>query len=117
MYDENGCFTNDQIRIFVENDIDIFIPNAFAPTGSGNNDKLIIYAGKGVERIERFQIFDRWGNQVFGEGSFQPNDPSYGWDGRLNGQIMNAAVFVYYVEVLLTNGKTVVLKGDVMLMR
>jgi gliding motility-associated-like protein len=117
MADANGCTVSDIIRIFVEQDINVYIPTVFSPNGDGSNDVLMIFAGQGVAEIESFQIFDRWGNQVFIQGPFQPNDPLYGWDGRLNGEEMNAAVFVYFAQVRLITGEVVILKGDVVLLR
>lgn len=115
--DSAGCITSDLIQIIVKQDIPIYIPTAFSPNNDDTNELLVINAGQGVAAIERFQIFDRWGNQVFSKGPFQPNDPLYGWDGRLDGQLLNAGVFVYFVEVRLSNGKLVMLEGDVLLLR
>ena len=67
--------------------------------------------------IKSFLVFNRWGETVFERYNFQPNDPSLGWDGRFRGQMMNAAVFVYYLEVEFIDGETELFKGDVMLMR
>lgn len=117
MVDENGCLVTDVIRIIVEKDLNVFVPSAFSPDGDGTNDVFMIFAGQGVEEVESFQIFDRWGNQVFFAGPFQPNDPLYGWDGTHNGEVMNAAVFVYFAEVRLITGEVVMLEGEVILLR
>ena len=117
MIDANGCTVSDLIRITVEKDIDVFIPSAFSPDGDGTNDIFTIFSGQGVEEVESFQIFDRWGNQVFFKGPFQPNDPLFGWDGTHNGEPLNAAVFVYFAEVRLITGEVVLLEGEVMLLR
>jgi gliding motility-associated-like protein len=45
------------------------------------------------------------------------NNPSAGWDGRLNGVQLPQDVYVYMADVICDNGKTVTLKGDVMLAR
>lgn len=117
MTDLNGCSVSDIIRITVERELNVFIPSVFSPDADGTNDVFMIFAGQGVEEVERFQIFDRWGNQVFFKGPFQPNDPQYGWDGTHNGELMNAAVFVYFAEVRLVTGEVVLLEGDVVLLR
>ncbi|GJM33959.1 MAG: hypothetical protein DHS20C18_29600 [Saprospiraceae bacterium] len=114
---ENGCKVSDQIRIIVSKKVDVFVPNSFSPNGDGVNDKLQIFAGKGVEHIEQFQIFDRWGNQLYVEGPFFPNGASHGWDGRRNGEDMNSGVYVFFVEVVLIGGEAMIVKGDVSLMR
>jgi gliding motility-associated-like protein len=115
--DAQGCSISDIVRIIVEQNVQVYIPSAFSPDGNGTNDQLMIFAGTGVERVEVFQIFDRWGNQVFAKEAFAPNDPQYGWDGRLNGRDMNPAVFVYFAQVLLSTGEVTTLRGEVVLVR
>ena len=67
--------------------------------------------------INALKIFDRWGNAVFESGPFPPNDPIFGWNGKFNGQPMNPAVFVYYVEVEFVDGRRKILKGEVTLVK
>ena len=54
---------------------------------------------------------------MFEGHNFFPNDPSQGWDGTLRDEPLNPAVFVYWAEVELLDGRTVIVKGDVTLMR
>jgi hypothetical protein len=54
---------------------------------------------------------------VFEQSNFSPNLEGYGWDGTFRGKLMNAGVFVYFVEVLLIDGRTEILTGDVTLFR
>ena len=60
---------------------------------------------------------DRWGNTVFQTYDVAPNDPSLGWDGRYQGREMNAMIFVYFAELEMTGGETVLLEGEVLLVR
>lgn len=115
--DANGCVVSDQVLVTVNEQVAVYIPSAFSPDQDGANDILYVFAGAGVAEVKRFQIYDRWGNQLFADGPFQPNDPRHGWDGNFQGRPMNAAVYVYYAEVLLSTGKVVLLKGDVTLVR
>jgi len=115
--DEFGCQGSDNILITVAKPIPVFIPDAFSPNGDGQNDVLMIFAGDGVRSIAVFNIFDRWGNLVFGHKQFQPNDPAFGWDGNFEGRPMNAAVYVYFAEVELGDGSLIQMKGDIVLMR
>lgn len=115
--DEYGCVGSDNVLITVAKPIPVFIPDAFSPNGDGQNDVLMIFAGDGVRSIAAFNIFDRWGNLVFGRKNFLPNDPLYGWDGNFEGRPMNAAVYVYYAEVALEDGTVIQKKGDIVLMR
>ncbi len=116
--DENGCVANDQVTVFVRHNRDVFIPNAFSPDNDGNNDVLMIFAGREVSRIKSFQIFNRWGESVFDVYNFAPNNPIYGWNGTgRGGQLFNSAVFVYLAEVEFLDGTTQLFTGDVSLMR
>ena len=115
LMNENGCVTEDEVIIYVNNKRRIFIPNAFSPNGDGQNDLFIIYGGLGVEEIENFQIFSRWGDLVFEKNNFQLNDPTMGWDGFFKGKKMNPAVFVFFAKIRYANGATEIVKGDLFL--
>jgi hypothetical protein len=78
---------------------------------------MIFADGDQIEKVDNFQIFDRWGSMVFTDKDFQPNDPSHGWDGRHKGQLLVPAVFVYYAEIRLIDGRVLLYKGDVTLVR
>ena len=60
-----GCSDQDSVVVFIQKNIDIYIPNVFSPNGDGINDRLLISAASEVEEIESMEIFDRWGNMVF----------------------------------------------------
>lgn len=113
----NNCTAEDELFIFVNNDRNIYIPNAFSPNGDGFNDLFVINAGSGIKGILSFVIFDRWGEQVFEATNFLPNDPTYGWDGVFKNKVMNNAVFVYVAEVEFVDGERILYKGDLILFR
>ena len=64
-----------------------------------------------------FRSFDRWGELVFAREDLPMNIAEAGWDGRLDGQDMNPAVFVYVVELVFVDGRREIISGDVTLMR
>ncbi len=113
------CEATDRILIRVDNEPHIFIPNVFSPwDANNNNDVVLIFAdGDQVVQVNNFQIFDRWGAMVFYDHDFQPNDPKHGWNGYHLGKLQVPAVFVYYAEILLIDGRTLLYKGDVTLVR
>ncbi len=116
--DSSGCEASDRITVFVEKNRRVFIPNAFSPNGDGENDIFYIFANEQeVVQVNTFQIFDRWGEQVFEASNFQPNDPQISWNGTFKGQDLSPAVFVYYVEILFVDGQVTLYKGDVTLVR
>jgi hypothetical protein len=77
----------------------------------------MIYSPGDVQEVKVFRVFSRWGELVFEKQNFPPNLEGYGWDGRFRGAKMNTGVFVYFVEVLLIDGRTEILTGDVTLFR
>lgn len=115
--DTFGCEGQTQFKIVVK-DPEIFVPNAFSPyNNDGNNDRLMVFAGDfGIEEVEIFEVFTRWGERVFRAEKFQPNDERYGWNGLHQGEPLNPAVFVYYAKVRLIDGRVITVKGDVNLM-
>ena len=115
--DENGCTDSDDLTVIVQKQRPVYIPSAFSPDDNGDNDILYIAGGNEIAEIKSFLIFNRWGEPVFENYNFAANDPAQGWDGKYRGQLMNAAVFVYFVEVEFTDGEVILYEGDVMLMR
>ena len=115
--DENGCVQEDFVTIYVDKKRDVFIPMAFSPNDDGVNDYFMIYAGQKVREVKEFSVFNRWGDLIFRKEGFLPNDDAFGWDGTLNGEKLNANVFIYSVEVELIDGEVIRLSGDVTLLR
>ncbi len=115
----DGCEATDRVLIRVDNEPHIYIPNVFSPWNEdGENDIVYIFADDNqIVKINSFQIFDRWGAMLFQDTDFLPNDPAHGWNGRFKGKLQTPAVFVYYAEILLIDGRTLLYKGDVTLLR
>jgi gliding motility-associated-like protein len=107
--DINGCMANASVTVEI-NCGEIFIPNAFSPNNDNENELECVY-GNCIQSF-RFIIFDRWGEKVF-----ETTEPNQCWDGTYNGRLMNSAVFVYYFNATLTNGETVIKKGNINLVR
>ena len=97
----------------------VYIPNAFSPNYDGVNDVFTVYGKEDhcVEQIIDVSIFDRWGGQVYYTDIISLNSTQFGWDGTDKGKPANAGIYVYYVNVLLVDGRTIVLKGEVTLIR
>ena len=95
-------------------DINIsYTGNTFTPNDDGNNDVFYIQGGSDIEEVNYFRIYNRWGEQIFSQESFPPNDVSYGWNGKFKGKTLNPGVYVYTYEVSYDNGTTELLFGDV----
>jgi gliding motility-associated-like protein/uncharacterized repeat protein (TIGR01451 family) len=115
--DVQGCLDSTEFTIKVDEAVRVFVPNAFSPNGDGTNEVLIVYSPGDIQEVKTFRVFSRWGEVVFEQQNFPPNFEGYGWDGSFRGEKMNTGVFIYFVEVLLIDGRTEILTGDVSLFR
>ncbi|MBI1227564.1 MAG: T9SS type B sorting domain-containing protein [Bacteroidetes bacterium] len=116
--DINGCTATAQIFVDIDRNRKVYLPNVFSPNGDGINDKFQVFTGIGVERINFVQLYDRWGERVFEEKDLPPSpDGTPGWDGVFRGQDMDPAVFLYLVEVKFVDGRVLLYRGDVTLLR
>ena len=113
--DISGCTSTSEALIIVQRENLLFAPNAFSPNNDGINDLFMLNPGKGVETINSLQILDRWGNLVFERQNLIADDPRNGWDGTLNQQRLSPGVYVYFAEITLVSGETLVTQGDVTL--
>lgn len=115
--DSNGCTASDRLRINVAQDDPIFVPTAFSPNDDGINDRLNVYGDQSVALIEFMRVYDRWGNLLFEQEDFMPNDTGIGWDGLDDGERNSTGVYVYVLQALYINGRSETFTGDVTILR
>lgn len=113
----DGCEAFDDLLVTVNKDKPVYIPNVIHPNADGSNNIFTIYAGQEVVRVRSMQIYDRWGELLFENQNFLPNDEFFGWEGRAKGEDVNPGVYVYVIEVEYVNGETEVFAGDVTVIR
>ncbi|MEO1713906.1 MAG: gliding motility-associated C-terminal domain-containing protein, partial [Bacteroidota bacterium] len=112
----NGCYAKAEFTVEVAFGRDIYVPNVFSPNGDGNNDYFTIYGDIEIAEIRSFEIFSRWGDLVFSAQNIPAGVPSVGWDGRARSQRVPEGTYVYVAEVVLHDGTTQMLAGDVLLL-
>lgn len=115
--DPSGCSASTTVQIVVNENVPIFIPNAFTPDNDGVNDRLAIAAGNAVVSIKEWQIFARWGNLVYERKNFSPNDQSIGWNGKVGTELAPMGTYVYQLIATLINGEEIIIYGDFVLLR
>ena len=111
--DANGCEATTSIVITIRPEGQVYIPNAISPNEDGTNDHFVIYDAGSVANIRALRIFDRWGGLVYEQTNMSPNSNDRAWDGRKNGQLMPAGVYIYAAEVEWINGTSSVLQGEI----
>ena len=86
---EGGCLDSVTTTVCtVPPDSWLYLPNAFSPNGDGVNDVFELIQG-GIVDLD-MRIYDRWGREVFAT-----SDPSFAWDGTLNGANLPEGVYVF----------------------
>ncbi|HLP36927.1 gliding motility-associated C-terminal domain-containing protein [Lacibacter sp.] len=108
----NGCIGTPRTYTITVKALDkgVFVPNVFSPNNDGKNDRVMIY-GNYINKVE-MRIFNQWGQQV----AFL-NSQTQGWDGTHKGKPQPVGVYVYALRAVMTDGRTVDLKGSITLVR
>ena len=71
-----------------------FAPNAFTPDGDGLND-VFLPQGHAIDLNEyKLYIFNRWGEIIFETYHYDE-----GWDGTVNGVLVQMDTYVWRVEL------------------
>lgn len=113
IYNEANCVDSAFVKIRVyKTPPSVFVPNAFSPNGDRKNDLLRpILAG--IQRLEYFNVYNRWGQLVFSSG----HSGEQGWDGRLAGKEQSPDAYIWVVRAIDYNGVVFTEKGVVLLLR
>jgi gliding motility-associated-like protein len=82
-----GCVDTVTQTVIVLPDMYFYFPSAFTPNNDGKNDVFTGY-GLGIEKYELL-IFNRWGELLF-----KSEDMSKGWDGKLQGKLVQEDVYI-----------------------
>ncbi|MBC7775632.1 MAG: hypothetical protein H7246_09350, partial [Phycisphaerae bacterium] len=119
IFTKEGCKSEARTVVRVNRQVAIYAPNVIRPDDpDGDNSSFLLFArDESIALIKKLQIFDRWGSLIFVNEDFRPNDPSAGWTGEYRGVPVNPAVFVWWAEVELVDGRVELVKGDVTVVR
>jgi hypothetical protein len=110
-YTEEGCEAFDTINIKVFKTLpDIFVPNAFNPSGTKNMVFRPIPVG--ISSLTYFRVYNRWGQMVF-----QTTQTGKGWDGTVGGKLQSSGTYVWMVSGIDYTGRTVTKTGTAVLIR
>ena len=66
----------------------------------------------GIATLQYFRVYNRWGQLVFSTSVI-----GQGWDGYLNGKLMDTGTYVWMVKGITYKGKTILKKGTMILVR
>jgi PKD repeat protein len=93
-----------------------FMPNISGPIGGeyevGNPSTQIFHpVHEGID-VYALEIYNRWGELIY-----RSDDINVGWDGYVQGKLSKMDVYVWKVTGRCTNGKSIIMAGDVTLYR
>ncbi len=114
--DDRGCIKTLTVEIRVDKTVDIFIPNVFSPNGDGTNDNFTITSNYLDISVNRFLIFDRWGNNVFSQQNVILSE-LLPWNGFFGGKEASEGVYVYLLELTTKEGEQIIKAGDITLIK
>lgn len=124
--DSLGCSKTDTVWVFViiERDSGLYIPTGFTPNEDNINDIFYIRSSNpGIERLEEFQIFDKYGEKVFdirdlpGGDEATPENPFFGWDGTFRGRKAELGSYRYVAKLRYVDGHEEIKTGTIQLLR
>jgi gliding motility-associated-like protein len=116
--DIGGCIGKDSIFVRVLDGAGVnrdqplyYVPNSFTPNGDGLND---VFRGipAGMRTTDYFRVYDRFGKLIF-----ETNRYLRGWDGTYQGKPQPTGTYVYIIKGIDKNGKPVLQKQTVLLIR
>ena len=122
--DGDGCLFEEVIELDAGSDdliacAAIYIPNIFSPNSDGINDTFSVFIGEGsrIQNVISLQVYNRWGGLMYEQNNFLPNDSTVGWRGDFRGTPLNPDVYVYKINIAFEDGSTVIMSGDITLVK
>ena len=113
-YAQDGCSDTAVVVVKVNDQLIIYVPNAFTPDGDQLNDVFlpILTAGYMPGTYE-FAIYNRWGERFF-----YTEDVNEGWDGTFKGNDAQIGTYTYTIKFKDSmNNKVYSYNGRVSLIR
>lgn len=113
-----NCLATDSVFVTVNKVRKAYFPNAFTPNGDGLNDYFSVFGAiPNVKLVKKMAVYSRWGELVYEEYGFIPNEPTVGWDGTFNGNPLEPGVFAYLIDIEFLDGEVISYKGNVTLVK
>ena len=82
----------------------LFLPNAFMPTGSAYDLRLFLAKGSGIKTWE-LQIFNNYGQMLWETNKLDSKgSPVEGWDGTFKGVLMQQGAYIWQASATFING-------------
>jgi gliding motility-associated-like protein len=112
-----GCVGSDNIKISVECAYaNLYMASAFSPDNKVTNNYYFPQT-RGIKMINRFSVFNRFGELVYEIKNAQPNLRRAGWDGKFRGIPQPTNGYVFTLAATCDLGETINKNGSFLLIR
>ncbi|MFK7906375.1 MAG: gliding motility-associated C-terminal domain-containing protein [Chitinophagales bacterium] len=115
MITNGSCTSSDSVRLEVDKTFRLGIPTAFSPNEDGINDYFEIttpFSGA-IQTMENMKVYNRWGQVVFETNEPRSASVLARWDGYHDFRLMDAGVYVYFLELRLIDDSVQTFGGTV----
>lgn len=106
----NSCISNLNLKVTIDYNPQLYVPNIFTPNNDGENDLFKIY-GDDIKEIE-FNIFSKWGELLF-----QGNSLLDYWDGAFNGKPLENGVYLLQIIAIGKDSSKLIKNQNIILQR
>ena len=110
-----GCDSIHYLVLRIESTYTIQFPNII--NGGTNVHPFKGYSSHDNVIIKELSIYDRMASRVYHIENTRINDPNYGWNGTFRDMEVVPGVYVWMAEVVLPDGSTIQMAGDVTVIR
>ena len=113
----NNCIAKDTISISIECAYaNLYMASAFSPDNI-TVKKYYYPQTRGIKMINRFAVFNRYGEVIYEIKNALPNIRNNGWDGKLKGIDQMPGGYVYMLDATCEKGELLNKKGSFLLIR
>jgi len=113
-YNAAGCIKTRNLTVTVDQTIRYYVPNILIQSSATNN-QFIVGSNAAIQSLNELNIYDRWGNLIH---HFSGNMYDYkGWDGRVDGKLVEQGVYTYVIEFGVANGESFIDSGSITVIR
>ena len=101
-----GCTDTMRYRLYIDDQVNVFVPDAFTPNGDGLNDSFKVICNSVIDFD--LKVFNRWGEQIF-----HSDDINKGWDGKFMGEKVEEGVYFWQLSLQGGNQRWYYMNGSI----
>ena len=111
----NGCDSTYFLILRIEKNVEVLFPNIILP--GSDNGRFKAYSKNADIMIRYLSVYDRVASRVYHITNVAVSDENYGWDGTFVGKDVLPGVYVWMAEIVLPDGTTQQMTGDLTVIR